>query len=128
MSWQPLEQGLIGKRQVGMVRRVSLSPGQAEQDIVNGLIMDIFNIFIAQKLKFEKRDMPPMDLGVKVKDQLFLYSIDGGRMHLIAMGVRKKKELLAVDLVLVPAQVALSEQGKSMMALLDGISDNYVRR
>lgn len=129
MSWQPLEQGLFSKKAVGMFRRLTVVPGQAEAHLVNGLIMDIFNIFIAQKLRFEKRDMPPMDLGVKFdrKDLLFVYSV--GAMILLALPVRarKGKDLEAVDLVLAPAQAALSQEGRTVSDLLDKLPDPYHR-
>lgn len=130
MSWQPLEQGLIGKRTVGMQRRLAVVPGQAEQHLVNGLIMDIFNIFIAQKLQFEKKDMAPMGLEIKFKrkDLLFVYSIHGGQLTLLALAERKKDEMLSIGLVLTPGQVATSETGTNIMSILDGIPSPYSRK
>jgi hypothetical protein len=133
-EWTQVRQGLIGKKVVGIERTIDISPGQAEQDVVNGLVMDIFNLFIARKLEFEKRERPPMDTEVryKQKDLLFVYSLDGGSRYLLALASRSSKVLVSVTLMLTPAPPEVSHPGSDpgweTATILDGIKSPYMRR
>jgi hypothetical protein len=126
-SWGELKQGLFSKKLVAIERTIEVHPGQDEQKVVNGLIMDIFNLFIARKMNFKKKDMPPMNLQVKYssKDLLFVYAIDDGRLHLLALADRSSKVLVSVRLLITPAPGDPNEMGWEITRILDAIASPY---
>lgn len=126
-DWAPVQQGLIGKKVVGHERKMAVAPGIPEKEFVNGLIMEVFNLFISRKMQFDKRDLPPMDLGVRYKkgELLFVYSISGGSLFLLALACRKGHAVEDIRLVLAPPAAASSQEGADVKALLSGIRSPY---
>lgn len=135
-NWVQKSQGLFSKRLVGVERLMTVTLGTDEKTVVNGLIMDIFNLFNSYKLKFEKKNLPPLTIDYRFneKDVLFVYAVTNPanpepymNLHVLGLAQRAKKggPLTGILVILCPGKQATSQHGEQIAALLDEIRSPY---
>jgi len=135
-NWSEKSQSLFGKRNVGIERDLLVTQGTDEKTVVNGLIMDIFNIFISQKITFDKKNLPPLNIDYRFseRDVLFVYAITNPQdtdptqnLYLLGLAQRAKKNkpLDGIKLVLAPGKQATSAHGEAIANLLDILKSPY---
>jgi hypothetical protein len=135
-NWSAKSQSLFGKRIVGVERDLKVSRATDEKTIINGLIMDIYNIFISQKLAFDKKNLPPLTIDYRFseRDVLFVYAITNpqdpdpiSNLYLLGLAQRAKKNqpLDGIKLVLAPGKQATSAHGEAIAGILDVLRSPY---